>query len=259
MRQQIALDVPRTSCRTNPQFFEEPLLAEALSRLLFVWGAVCFEAVGYFQGLNDLATPLFVAFCDGKPPLDDSGALDALEADVCWALALLLEPVVRATRGQMHAVAFTQVAEEIAAASDPQLNRHLRETLDIEWMFFSFRWNIGLFVREFPLPLLLVLWDFYLLQSEWGFADFHVYCVVALVQSFRAELLAMSDTTEALLFLQNLPLETWDEREVRNLVARATLIRQQHAGFMGRFRLDETRPVELLKQRPLVEDFQLLK
>ncbi len=257
-RQQIGVDVPRTSCRSHPAFFEEPLLAEALARVLFVWGVVCFEQVGYFQGLNDLCTPLFVLLCDGRPPLHDPQAMAELEADVCWCLALLLEPVVRATRGKMHAVEFTKVEEAIARAIDPELCRHLEEVLAIDWMFFSFKWNICLFARELPLALLFTLWDYYLLQSEWGFADFHVYCVVALLQTFRAELLTFEDTTEALLFLQHLPVQEWDDREVRNLIARATRIRQQHGSFMSGFNLGDTSPVELLKQRPLTEEFHVL-
>ena len=257
MRQQIAVDVPRTSCRTRPEFFDDASLAGALSRVLFVWSAVCFEAVGYFQGLNDLATPLFVLFSGPVAPSTPS-TLAQLEADVCWSLALLLEPVVRATRGKMHAVEFTKLEEKIARAADAELCTHLEKELGIDWMFFAFRWNICLLAREFPLPLLYSLWDFYLLESEWGFAEFHPFVVVALLMSFRERILKMDDTTEALLFLQNIPTTDWDERRVRELIASAIVLRQSH-GHLVHLQLDETRPVQLLKAKPLVEDFTILQ
>ncbi len=216
-RQQISVDVPRTQCKAIPAFFEDDNLAAALNRVLMVTSFVFLEREGYFQGLGDVAMILFIVFCRGQVPAEED-FLREVEADVCSCLYLLLEPVLRATRGKFnHAVEFTHMEQSVATAADPQLSAHLSEQ-GVEWMFFAFRLNVCFLARELPLPLALMLWDFYLVESARGFAEFHPFVVVALMRRFRSELLACQDATSILLLLQSLPVSSWGPSDLRELV-----------------------------------------
>jgi hypothetical protein len=59
MLRQILVDVPRTS--PDVPLFHQPKVQRCLERLLYIW-AIRHPASGYVQGMNDLATPLFVVF-----------------------------------------------------------------------------------------------------------------------------------------------------------------------------------------------------
>jgi hypothetical protein len=133
--------------KTHPMFFDDERLAAALSRVLLVTSIVFLEREGYFQGLGDVAMVLFVLFCEERFP-ESENELARIEADVTNCLYLLLEPVLRATRGKFnHAVEFTHMEQTVAAAADPLLSAKFAE-LDVDWMFFAFRFNVCFMARE---------------------------------------------------------------------------------------------------------------
>jgi hypothetical protein len=84
----------------------------ALTRILFVFASVC-PNVSYFQGLNEVPIPFFVAYLNGRDvDILDGAELGAMEADVFWSLFRVMEPVFRATGAvaqKIHAVDQTQV------------------------------------------------------------------------------------------------------------------------------------------------------
>lgn len=257
---QIAVDVPRTHCRALPWLFSEPRMRDSLTRVLYVFATV-FPRVGYFQGLNEVPIPLYVCYMSTRGPLTPAtlaavrdSELQELEADVFWSLFRILEPVFRCTGAvaqKIHAVDQTQWEREIMELCDAPLCRHL-ETLNVDFMFFSFRWNVMFLIREFAdMDVLLyscvvdcaanccfaadvraarAVFDTYILEEgSRGFAVFHPYLCCALLQQFRTPLLAMSDSTDALLYLQALPTEGWTVARVRETVAQALALRRAHS------------------------------
>lgn len=238
---QISVDVPRTHCRAYPWLFPDPRMQESLTRLLYVFAAI-FPGVSYFQGLNEVPIPFYVAYLSNGSGGDGSlleqdfqkmsdEKLRQVEADVFWSLALVMEPVFRATKAEVqkiHAVDQMHWEIEVMQQADPELCEHLSQ-LGVDFMFFAFRWNVMFLLREFAnMDVLLYLFDTYILEEgENGFTSFHVYVACALLSAFRAQLLKMSDTTDALLFLQALPTEDWTQREIKNVIVEAFLLRQK--------------------------------
>lgn len=67
---QVLVDVPRTA--PTVELFRDERIKRLLARMLYIW-AMRHPASSYVQGINDLATPLVVAF------LTDSHAMDPNE------------------------------------------------------------------------------------------------------------------------------------------------------------------------------------
>ena len=277
--QQITVDVPRTNCKDAPAFFGNKRMAESLTRVLFIWSLV-FEKVGYFQGLNELAIPLYVVFFksffmnenDGEEAdivinkMEES-SLQSLEGDVFWCLVRMLDPVIRSTNAQgsqIHALEFVAIEEKLIAEMDPELFEHFKE-LNIDFMFFAFRWNVCFLLRDFPLELVFIIWDYYLLEcpDESGFAEFHPFVCISLLQRFRKELMECQDSTEMLIFLQNFPTQKWEERDVRDLIIQSVLNRNKYVGHIKHLQenLKKNPPLDMMKLRSLEvneEDFFLI-
>jgi hypothetical protein len=101
--------------------------------------------------------------------------------------------------------------------------------LQVDFLFFAFRWNVMFLIREFAdTNLVLYLFDVYLLEDGGqGFASLHVYICCACLLRFRTALLAMTDTTDTLLFLQALPTQEWTLRDVKDMIAEAFALRRR--------------------------------
>ena len=52
---------------------------------------------------------------------------------------------------------------------------------------FSFRWFNCIFIREFPLPLVFMLWDTLISEAD-GFSKLSVYVAAALIINYSADL-----------------------------------------------------------------------
>ncbi|KAJ4458640.1 putative GTPase-activating protein gyp1 [Paratrimastix pyriformis] len=184
LRHQIAIDVPRT----NPDcpLVQNPVIQKMLERVLYIW-AIRHPASGYVQGINDLATPFFVAFLRPFFDLDDpaqqdlgtlsAAQLNEVEADAYWCLSKMLD--------------------------DPaKLARHL-ESQHVQYLQFAFRWMNCLLTREFPSPLLLRLLDTYFAEGD-GYPLFHVFVCAALLIKYSKELMPL-DFQGIIIFLQPQP------------------------------------------------------
>jgi hypothetical protein len=228
-KRQIDLDVPRTA----PEFplFHTTAMQRTMTRILHLW-SVRHPASGYVQGLNDILVPLlYVFFADLTLEVNSLAwteipehallSLHDAEADAYWCLCALLDALqdqyVFAQPGIQRRV---QYLERLLQRIDAPLQAHFLEE-NVGLMQFAFRWMNCLLVREFPLPVTLRLWDAYL--SERGtFASFHVYVCAALLERFSKELMQLS-FPELVLFLQNLPTQTWTEQDISMLLSQAYL------------------------------------
>jgi hypothetical protein len=117
---------------------------------------------------------------------------------------------------------------------------HHLEKEGILFVQFAFRWFNCLLVREFPMRLLIRLWDTYLaevccsfclalsvLGSDCGwafqgdqFAVFHLYVCASYLSHFSKELLKL-DFAHIMMFLQNPPTDSWSEDELETVLSQA--------------------------------------
>ena len=223
---------------------------QSLERLLYVW-SVRHPASGYVQGMNDLATPFMLVFFAPlhPPPFDASSATGSLasapapasdihlsafhadtltaaellerEADCFWCLSRLLDGIqdhyVFAQPGIQRGI---YKLRELVARIDAPLVAHL-EAQGLMFIQFAFRWMNNMLMREFPLPLVVRLWDTYMAEDDDdGFSVFHVYVCAAFVLTWAAPLKEL-EFQELMMFMQNLPTRAWAEKEIETLVSQA--------------------------------------
>lgn len=196
---QIDMDVLRTLPEGHEILFGNQEVKQALARVLLVW-AVQHPTTGYFQGLNDLASPFFFSFLSnastyqvGHPRFFYSleqrgegegeeeeewggeekrgekrvavspGLLQRAEADVYWCLCTVMDSVEHLNANSkcgVHGEAMMAQLEGLIQVVDPPLDAHMKNE-KLEYVMFSFPWMLCLFVREVSLDLLLLVWDFY--------------------------------------------------------------------------------------------------
>jgi TBC1 domain family member 2 len=138
---------------------------------------------------------------------------------------------------------------QICRELDPELVDHLQVVLGIEFVQFAFRWINCLLVRELRMELIIRAWDTYLCEhahlmltnssplesakeegggvgegaSHSSFSTFHTFVCVALLMKFAPDVKEIDDFSDAMLFLQKLPTETWEVRDVELLLSEAYL------------------------------------
>lgn len=235
-RRQIAVDIPRTC--PDLALFHIPEVQLALERILYVW-ATRHPASGYVQGMNDLVTPFVFVFLSECTNLtveksilgltdmsafeDAEEALANAEADAYWCLTALLNDIQDYyTFSQPGIQRRVHYLRELVARVDSDLCSHLEDE-GLDFLQFAFRWMNCLLMRELPFPLIVRVWDTYLAEAD-GFALFHVYVCAALLVSFSEELQEM-DFQDLVMFLQNLPTESWTSKEIDVILSQAYMWR----------------------------------
>ncbi|KAI8337179.1 rab-GTPase-TBC domain-containing protein [Chlamydoabsidia padenii] len=224
---QIHIDI----LRTNPGVFlyQSSLTQECLERILYQW-AIRHPASGYVQGINDLVTPIFEvflsAYIDTKPEEYDmnklnQNVLDVVEADSFWCLSKLLDGIQdNYTFAQPGIQRQIVTLKDLVSRIDARLASHLQQE-GIEFIQFAFRWMNCLLMRELPLKNTIRMWDTYLAEgSSEGFSEFHVYVCAAFLVKWSTQLQTM-DFQEIMIFLQQLPTEDWQEKDVELLLSEA--------------------------------------
>eukprot|EP00177_Eucheuma_denticulatum_P001443 GFKZ01002601.1.p1 GENE.GFKZ01002601.1~~GFKZ01002601.1.p1 ORF type:complete len:455 (+),score=41.21 GFKZ01002601.1:3499-4863(+) len=233
---QITVDLPRTC--PGQALFHIPEVRLSLERILYVW-ATRHPASGYVQGMNDLVTPFVFVFLSERAKAgtgneilgmkdlsaisDSEESLANAEADAYWCLTALLNDIQDYyTFSQPGIQRRVHYLRELVARVDSHLCSHLEDE-GLDFLQFAFRWMNCLLMRELPFPLIARVWDTYLAESD-GFAVFHVYVCAALLVSFSEELQEM-DFQDMVMFLQNLPTESWTSKEVDVILSQAYMWR----------------------------------
>lgn len=230
---QVLVDVPRT--QPEIPLFRNDRIKRVMARLLYIW-AMRHPASSYVQGINDLATPLLVAFLadyfDGSPVTVLDGhvmnhfpddKLQELEADVYWCLTNLLAGIQdHYTADQPGVQRMVARLEELVHRIDSDLTRHIRDDTGIQFLQFSFKWMNCLLLREFQLKCVFRLWDTYLSEKD-GFEDFHVYVCAAFMCQFSSQLQEMT-FDELFGFMQEIPTSDWTDTEIEVLLSQAYVL-----------------------------------
>jgi hypothetical protein len=101
-----------------------------------------------------------------------------------------------------------------------RLTQHLQNE-GIEFIQFAFRWMNCLLMRELPLRSTIRMWDTYLAEgSSEGFSEFHVYVCAAFLVKWSNQLQKL-DFQGIMIFLQQLPTQGWQKRDVELLLSEA--------------------------------------
>ncbi|EIW73335.1 hypothetical protein TREMEDRAFT_70952 [Tremella mesenterica DSM 1558] len=237
---QIEIDVPRT--RPNVPLWSCTTAQRALERLLYVW-AIRHPASGYVQGINDLATPFFQvflsAYIDTDPEIFDLTLLDptvlsAVEADTFWCLSKLLDGIQDNYISQQPGIQrLVRRMSELVKRIDAPLAAHF-EDQGVEFMQFSFRWMNCLLMREMSIKCTIRMWDTYLAEGTDAFSQFHLYVCSALLVKYSERLRDM-DFQEMIIFLQNLPTQSWTDHDVQLLLSEAYVLKTVWQGAENHF------------------------
>ncbi|KAF9087049.1 GTPase-activating protein [Mortierella sp. GBA35] len=225
---QVFIDVPRT----NPKMalFQNQTTQRCLERILYCW-AIRHPASSYVQGINDLVTPFFLVFLtayigeDQDPESYDISLLppeilSAIEADSYWCLSKLLDGIQdNFTHAQPGIQRQIVKLRELICRIDAPLAAHLQSE-HVEFIQFSFRWMNCLLMREVTLQHTIRMWDTYLTEHPHGFSEFHLYVCAAFLTKWSAELMRM-EFQEIMLFLQDVPTDDWQEKEIELLLSEA--------------------------------------
>jgi Rab-GTPase-TBC domain len=186
LRHHIEKDVVRTD-RLWPEYADEhsPMLG-GLDSVLLTYAHSYNADLAYIQGMNDLASlVLIVAKGD-----NDDDAFD--EALAFWLFASMMERVkANFYRGQ-HALRYqmAQIAQLIDVL-DPSFYQYLDSVEGLN-CYFSFRWLLCFFKREFRRADVLLIWDVLLsdgLEFRAGTQTMHLFLCVAIILSHRAFIL----------------------------------------------------------------------
>ncbi|KAF9189216.1 GTPase-activating protein [Haplosporangium sp. Z 11] len=225
---QVFIDVPRT----NPKMalFQNQTTQRCLERILYCW-AIRHPASSYVQGINDLVTPFFLVFLTAYIEEDQDPEsynisllppeiLAAIEADSYWCLSKLLDGIQdNYTHAQPGIQRQIVKLRELICRIDAPLAAHLQSE-HVEFIQFSFRWMNCLLMREVTLQHTIRMWDTYLTEHPHGFSEFHLYVCAAFLTKWSAELKRM-EFQEIMLFLQDVPTDDWQEKDIELLLSEA--------------------------------------
>lgn len=246
---QILKDVPRTM----PEYpmFQSEKIKFIMTRVLYIW-SMRHPASGYVQGFNDLTIPFFVVYfiehfdnCTIEQLLHkdikefekvlDEDKFIAIESDIYFSLTKLLDRIqTHYTKSQPGINKMMDNMIKIIKLVDIELANYLKKK-EIDYVTFCFRWMNCFLMREFPIGLIIRMWDTYFSEEkneQNGFRDFHFYVCASLLLSFSGKLLKMTEFQEIIMFLQNLPTDTWTENDIEVLLARSYQIREMYSGFI---------------------------
>lgn len=201
---QILKDLPRTHVQLIRNEERVKLLFE---RVLFVW-AVRHPASGYVQGMNDLLQPFFFVFLSEKllnnqnsgnnsndneifdniESIENLSTLNGLseqdlndiEADCFWCFSKLLDSIQDLfTKDQPGIYKMLNQLEAVVSRVAPDLAKTIKDE-EIQYQEFAFRWMNCLLIREFPMKLVLQLWDNYVCDPQ-KISTMHVYVCAAMM------------------------------------------------------------------------------
>lgn len=236
---QVLVDVVRTHPTGAYELFDHAATRGVLARVLFVW-ADAHRGVGYFQGLNEIATPLLAALVCGaaraRTPArgavaglasDDLKRVEARLYDCVDAVMARLAPLVAAAgASHLHSEHMLVLFDAVVRWAHPALAARLAAG-GLCTVQYAFRWCLCLLLREFALPDALRLWDALLSDpAGLGLPALTVYVAAAYLLQLAPLLLALGP--EAAVVLLNSPPLAGGPRATRRLLAAAVRLRARH-------------------------------
>lgn len=184
---------------------------DVLTRLLFVFGRTNI-AVGYAQGMNEIAAILYYCFYTQGDPLDREHA----EADTFWCFFnLVVSVVLKIIKFREHFIFSMTLAnhplkntletfEKNFNAVLPQV-KHKLDELQIKPEFYAYRWFLLFYTQEYDIAQLLRLWDsllcFFNADSRSTLINFMYYFALAILSLLRKQIIG-GDLNSVMQLLQ---------------------------------------------------------
>lgn len=126
--------------------------------------------LGYVQGMSDLLSPIYVVF-------------DANEGDAFWGLVGVMKMMEgNFLRDQSGMKKQLSTLQQLISILDPLLYTHLERTDSLN-LFFTFRWILIAFKREFPFDTIIHLWE--VLWTRYYSDKFVLFVAMAVLESHR--------------------------------------------------------------------------
>ncbi|AAW46850.2 Rab GTPase activator, putative [Cryptococcus deneoformans JEC21] len=126
--------------------------------------------LGYVQGMSDLLSPIYVVF-------------DANEGDAFWGLVGVMKMMEsNFLRDQSGMKKQLSTLQQLISILDPVLYTHLERTDSLN-LFFTFRWILIAFKREFPFDAVIHLWE--VLWTGYYSEKFVLFVAMAVLESHR--------------------------------------------------------------------------
>ena len=238
---QIQKDNPRTMPESS--LFQNSKIQFMLTRVLYIW-SLRHPASGYVQGFNDLCIPFFIVYFLEKFPeknidtilklnenelkkLSEDNFIE-IETTIYFSLTKLLDRIqTNYTINQPGIIKMIKKMELIIEKVDQKLSQYLKN-FEVDFIQFSFRWMNCFLIREFPIKLILRLWDTYI-SEEKGFSEFHLYVCACLLLTFSEKLKTFTDFQDLILFLQHLPTSDWQIEDMDMLLAKSYSIKELYS------------------------------
>ena len=234
---QIKLDVPRTM--PESKFFNNNKIKNMLTRILFIW-SLNNPKYSYVQGLNDLCIPFFVVYfnayfknitldkvlllTDDDLNIISNTYLKEIECDIYASFSFLLNKLKNNyINGFPGIKLMLKKLNNLIKISDYELYTHLNKQLNKyneSNMHFAFKWFYCYLIRELDIKSLILLWDSYLCtENSWD--NLHIYVCKNILFNFKKEILEIKDFYDILMYLQNIPLKTFNIFKIKEIIDKA--------------------------------------
>lgn len=228
---QCIRDDIKTDVENNLNLFRMECVQESIAKCMFVYCSK--NEVEYTSGLYNLLLPFYLVFISQFYPVDSTtfitpseepheSILEIVEADAYWCLSALIDKMPDVVRNESMALnRMVDKIVEILSRSEPQLVGYLmNQGVDIEKIFKM--WITRLFLKEFPMNIVLRLWDALISELD-GPATLCIYLCAVLVVLFKDQLM-MKGSAEITSFLTNIPAEHWTESDILMIFSHAYLL-----------------------------------
>lgn len=199
---QVDADIDRTF--PGHPFFANKENQESLRNLLYTYSFFN-PKIGYCQSMNFLAGILLLHM----PEEHAFWTLDVILTD--YLPHDLYDPTMNGLKCEIHVLS-VMVAERL-----PRVSQHLKQ-MGIDFLFFSTRWFMCLFVNSVPVETAFRIWDAFFLEGY----KILFRISVCMLQMMQNDLLACTNMGDALTFLNKHPKELFD---CRNLMKTSFKIR----------------------------------
>eukprot|EP01117_Protostelium_nocturnum_P009291 TRINITY_DN3326_c0_g1_i1.p1 TRINITY_DN3326_c0_g1~~TRINITY_DN3326_c0_g1_i1.p1 ORF type:complete len:265 (-),score=52.28 TRINITY_DN3326_c0_g1_i1:28-822(-) len=217
------------------EVLKDERIQKIMERALFIWSKEN-RMTTYFQGLTDVFCQVMLVLLSFYDKNIYNGSFESeslsskavfeVEADTFWCFSIFVDGMKPFFTQNLHVgigQAMAQLKGVLEIVDEEVVNHIEKEGLDMS--HFSLRWMLCVFTREFNVSHVSRIWDTYLAEGEFFMADFHIYLCAALVHNYKHQLLKM-DFSEMLTFLQHLPTDSWTEKDVENIIWRASILKE---------------------------------
>ena len=100
---------------------------------------------------------------------------------------------------------------------------------------YAFKWFYCYLIRELNIKSLVLLWDCYLCtENSWD--NLHIYVCKNILFNFKKEILEIKDFYDIIMYLQNIPLKTFNTSKIKEIISNAFQDRMLYGDIIDAFK-----------------------